>query len=222
MKYEVAAQIENIRTGKINDQEITALLSKLRAAIQADPATGREYGQYIAQISQALKQRPEKVELNPVAIGKGYLAIGHKPGGKIPYAGMKAAGVSAVLTLLQENEGAAAIGQGVERAGMQWIWFPFSASRPHQGEDQEQVRELYATLKTLLDDGTTIYVHCSAGIHRTGMVSYGLLRYLGNDAQKARELLKQLREVTYEQVGEERLAWGDTLIDRDTQFKSSG
>ncbi len=209
MKYEVAAQIENIRAGKINDQEITALLSTLRAAIQADAATGREYGQYIAQISQALKQRPEKAELNPVATGKGHLAIGHKPGGKIPYAGMKAAGVSAVLTLLQENEGAAAIGQGVERAGMQWIWFPFSASRPHQGDDKEHVRDLYANLKTLLDDGATIYVHCSAGIHRTGMITYGLLRYLGNDAETARQILKQLREVTFEQVGEERLTWGD-------------
>lgn len=50
---------------------------------------------------------------------------------------------------------------------------------------------------------------CSAGIHRTGMVTYGLLRSLGNEKTEAAQILQSLREVTSSQVGEDRLLWGD-------------
>ena len=61
----------------------------------------------------------------------------------------------------------------------------------------------------MLQQGHKIYIHCSAGIHRTGMITYGLLRYLGKDTNEAKQLLHQLREVTAAQVGDERLNWGD-------------
>jgi protein tyrosine/serine phosphatase len=57
------------------------------------------------------------------------------------------------------------------------------------------------------------YIHCSAGIHRTGMITYGLLRYLGKDKNDAKQTLLNLREVTANQVGEERLTWADQFAD---------
>ena len=54
-----------------------------------------------------------------------------------------------------------------------------------------------------------IYIHCSAGIHRTGMITHGFLRHAGLDATEARAQLKRLRVVTSESVGEDRMTWGE-------------
>jgi hypothetical protein len=209
MKEEAEQLIENIRNGNAEESDAIKLLENLRKVVQENPMMGREYGKLIANLSWALKLRQQKADLTLLPVGNGFLAIGHKPGGKISFDGMKQTGISTILTLLQENEGAAQIGIGTEKAGINWVLFPFSASKPHEGAEKTQVKKLYAHLKELLNEGHSIYIHCSAGIHRTGMISYGLLRYLGYASAEAKQLLKQLRDVTAEQVGEERLLWGD-------------
>ncbi|MGI9379647.1 MAG: tyrosine-protein phosphatase [Methyloligellaceae bacterium] len=57
-----------------------------------------------------------------------------------------------------------------------------------------------------------VYFHCSAGIHRTGFFVYLLLRFRGLNGDQAYDGLKDLRPVTAEQVGEERLELADNLI----------
>jgi protein-tyrosine phosphatase len=54
-------------------------------------------------------------------------------------------------------------------------------------------------------------IHCSAGIHRTGMFGYALLRTCGLDVDAATEALARLRAVTAEGVGQQRLAWAEEL-----------
>jgi hypothetical protein len=44
------------------------------------------------------------------------------------------------------------------------------------------------------------------------MICYALLRLLGLPADNARAKLAELRGVTAEGVGADRLAWGDTLV----------
>ena len=112
-------------------------------------------------------------------VHNGFLSIGHKPGGKLYFEAMKQAGVTIVLTLLQEHEGAEYIGKKAAAIRIEWLWFPFSASKPLDGEEKVKVYSLFSNLKELLKAGERIYIHCSAGIHRTGMITYGLLRYLG-------------------------------------------
>jgi protein-tyrosine phosphatase len=73
----------------------------------------------------------------------------------------------------------------------------------------EQVRSLYDQLAAVVEAGGGVYVHCSAGIHRTGMVVYGFLRSMGFSALQARQALKELRSVTGAEVGEGLLAWAD-------------
>lgn len=209
LKEEVSRLLPQIRNGDVTSDTIDALTNSIRQAMKADPTQGKELGPLLAQISAAVKAQVVKPDVNWVAVNKGGLAIGHKPGGKIPFDGLKQTGASAVLTLLQDNEGAGAIGQQVQKAGMQWVWFPFSASRPHNGEQLAEVISLYTQLQHLLDTGNKIYIHCSAGIHRTGMITYGLLRFLGKPKPEATQLLQTLREVTATQVGEDRLTWGD-------------
>lgn len=209
IKEEVERLLPQIKQGEVTSATIEELTGKVRQAMIDDPTQGKVMGPLLAQISAAVKAQVVRPDVNWVAVEKGGLAIGHKPGGKIPFDGLKQVGASAVLTLLHENEGATLIGQQVEKAGMQWVWFPFSASRPHQGNELTQVVNLFTHLRQLLHNGCKIYIHCSAGIHRTGMITYGLLRFLGKDKREASQLLQALREVTAAQVGEDRLAWGD-------------
>lgn len=209
LKEEVERLLPLIKNSEVPPEAIEELTGKVRQAMKEDPTQGKLLGPLMAQISAAVKAQVAKPDINWVAVEKGALAIGHKPGGKIPFDGLKQVGASAVLTLLQEDEGAKPIGQQVEKAGMQWVWFPFSASRPHQGDQLKEVANLFTQLRQLLATGYKIYIHCSAGIHRTGMITYGLLRFLGKEKSEATQLLHSLREVTADQVGEDRLVWGD-------------
>lgn len=209
MKERVTRMLDQIQLGEVSQADINNFANEIKAAIKSDPSKGKELGQYIAMLGAAFKSQPVKLDMNWVPVNNGHLAIGHKPGGKLPFDGMKNSGASTILTLLQENEDAAKIGAGAKSAGMNWIWFPFSASRPHQEERLNEVSALYADLQQRLGNGEYIYIHCSAGIHRTGMITYGLLRYLGQNALTAQQTLRMLREVTAEQAGEERLVWGD-------------
>lgn len=209
MKEKAEAFIQQINTANITQQDVDDFITEVKNAIKASPADARDLGQYIARIGTAFRNKPTALDIPWIKVGGGALAIGHKPGGKLPFDGMKAGGATSILTLLQENEDAARIGKGTQHAGMNWIWFPFSASRPHEGDATKDVEQLYGELAKRLADGEHIYIHCSAGIHRTGMVTYGLLRFLGQDSLTARQTLLALREVTSQQVGEERLVWGD-------------
>jgi protein-tyrosine phosphatase len=139
----------------------------------------------------------------------GQIAIGHKPGKKLPMSQLKSDGITTVVTLLNESEGATAIGQQAAQAGINWIWFPFSASLATSEDNVPEVIKLYQQLNGLLQTGGKIYIHCSAGIHRTGMIAYGLLRFLGYTKEDAFDMLTAMREVTAAQVGSERLNWGD-------------
>ncbi|WP_448700449.1 dual specificity protein phosphatase family protein [Mucilaginibacter sp. AW1-3] len=137
----------------------------------------------------------------------GHLAIGHKPGKKMPVSHLKGEGTTTVVTLLNDNEGAADIGQQSAKAGIDWIGFPLSASV--QNNNPAEVSKLMAQLQQRVQDGGKVYIHCSAGIHRTGIIAYGLLRHLGMSADDAYKTLSLLRPVTAAQVGAERLTWAN-------------
>ena len=78
------------------------------------------------------------------------------------------------------------------------------------GEDRNaEVRDCFAQLLELLGRGEKIYIHCSAGLHRTGMVTHAFLRWLGHSRAEALALMRELREATADAATEPRLAWGD-------------
>jgi hypothetical protein len=209
MKEEIEQLLPLIKIGKVSEAEIQNITDRIRLSIKEDSSKGKELGELLSRIKQASKAKNLHTEVNWVQVGKGFLAIGHKPGGKISFEGLKNEGTSAVLTLLNENEGAAAIGKQLRTVNIEWIWFPFSASKPHDGEDIAQIYSLYNQLASLINAAAKIYIHCSAGIHRTGMITYGFLRFLGQGKTEAFGILQSLREVTAAQVGEARLIWAD-------------
>ena len=209
MKEQIEQLLPLIKAGKISDTEVEEQIEKIRNAIKLDSSKGKAYGELLSKIKQAFISKNLPPIANWVNTRKGYLAIGHKPGGKVSYERLKEEGTTAVLTLLNENEGAVLIGKQLKNVNIEWIWFPFSASNPLDGDDKMLVINLYNKLNALLETGGKIYIHCSAGIHRTGMITYGFLRFLGNNKQQSLALLQTLREVTAAQVGEDRLIWSD-------------
>lgn len=209
MKEDIEQLIPLIKTGKIPESEILQITNKIRDSIKEDASRGKVLGALLSRIKQAVRIKDLHTEVNWVQVGNGFLAIGHKPGGKISFEGLKNEGTSAILTLLNDNEGAAAIERQLQNVNIEWIWFPFSASKPHSGEAIHQVYSLYTNLSNMIFAGYKIYIHCSAGIHRTGMITYGFLRFIGMGKEEAFGTLQSLREVTAAQVGEDRLVWAD-------------
>ena len=57
-----------------------------------------------------------------------------------------------------------------------------------------------------------VLIHCAAGIHRTGTLTYSLLRMDGKTPKEAWDSLKLMRTATYEGVGDWRVQLAEKLI----------
>lgn len=141
---------------------------------------------------------------------KGGLALSHRPR-KAMMPALRKEGCTHVLTLLSAREGARDVEAAARAAKLEWVWFPLENAQPPPAERDDEARRTFHAVLAILEGGGRILVHCSAGIHRTGMFAYGLLRFGGQSAEEARRALHELRPLTGEGVGEERLRWGDRL-----------
>ena len=183
------------------------LLDELQSAVATSPEAGRTLGPLIGQLAAARKAAQRGSNLYWHALREGALAVGHRPGKKMIQA-MPHQGVTHVLTLLAASEGAEDIGRAVQMAGLAWVWLPLASADPPGEDRHEEITQTFEAVRQALDDGGHVYVHCSAGIHRTGMVTYALLQHLGLPDDEALAALAELRAETAEGVGAERLAWG--------------
>ncbi|MBX7242735.1 MAG: HIT domain-containing protein [Bacteroidia bacterium] len=143
-------------------------------------------------------------------VSGGCLAIGGRPGMNLIEL-LKSENCSTIVTLLKESERAIAeeIGNKASLENMDWVWLPLSASALPPEKETEKVRRVFATIKEKLTNGERIFIHCAAGIHRTGAFTYGLLRYLGNSGETAREIIKQLRPITFREAQDKHWNWGE-------------
>src|SRR5437762_13242252 len=64
-------------------------------------------------------------EPNLIVVGAGRLALSHRPK-RTGIARLRDMGVTQVVTLLAEREGAKEIGESVRSAGLVWIWCPLA------------------------------------------------------------------------------------------------
>lgn len=127
-------------------------------------------------------------------------------------------GVTDVLTLLQPHERPEPIGTAVTRNGLKWHWHPCSASLL-SGESALPSRIIYIAARVweLVAEGSVLYLHCAAGLHRTGMVVYAMLRIAGLDQWDALDIIRELRPATADALEKdlERL----DLIDEELESK---
>jgi len=186
------------------------LLSELQSEIRKEGVSKKIIGSLIGRVKGIQKSLNSIEMMDWVEIDKGFLSIGHRPSSKL-IVDLKFQNTTHVLTLLSENEGGRKIDGMCKKANMDWLWFPMESANPPKEDKFNKIAELFNSMSLILKNNGRIYIHCSAGIHRTGMISYGFLRFLGFDSRAAIDKLEKLRITTREQVGEARLEWGDSI-----------
>jgi protein-tyrosine phosphatase len=136
----------------------------------------------------------------------GGLTLGPRPG-KRSKAAMAKMGLTHICTLLHEQESPATIERIAMELGCSWVWLSVA------GGSLETLRALdtkamVVQLAEAIAEAPLprVYLHCSAGIHRTGYFASLLLRLhpmRGDDVPAA---LAALRRITAQQVGNDRIA----------------
>src|SRR5262249_52547614 len=121
-------------------------------------------------------------------------------------------GCQRIVTLLSGTEGALKLGRIVQEAGMAWTWLDVGHGTTPVDETDLLLRHTLPELSAYLDAGEAILIHCSAGIHRTGMLAYALLRWRGAMPEQALETIAALRAETREGLRTEHLSWADGVI----------
>jgi protein-tyrosine phosphatase len=143
-----------------------------------------------------------------VRVGKGRLALYHRPRNE-DFPSLREIGCTHIITLLKESEGAERYGNMTRNAGMEWVWISVPNGKYPEGDVHERLIRAMPVLSQLLDDGKSILIHCSAGIHRTGTVAYGLLRWRGLNQKQAMRTIGLTRRETADGMMEKRMRWGD-------------
>ncbi len=87
-----------------------------------------------------------------------------------------------------------------------------SANQPSEKKIND-LNNLFSKMESILKSKGKIYIHCSAGIHRTGMITYAFLRFIGNDLENAIETLGKLRLTTKDGMGQKRIEWGNSIYE---------
>lgn len=195
------------RSNHLDSPSIDQLLAEIQSAMTQWPNAREMLGPLIGKL-RAVKSSTAESPINWIPVLQGHLAIGHRPKIKI-IKNLRSLGATHVLTLLSESEGAEDIGKEVQGAGIDWIWLPFHSADPPSEDRLAGVIKAFDVVRAALDKHARIYVHCSAGIHRTGMITYAFLRYIEFSAENAMTTLSKLRQVTADGVGEDRKHWGE-------------
>lgn len=149
--------------------------------------------------------------LDFVTVGGGTLALIHRPRLRSLPA-IKAAGATHLVTLLSRREGAGTVGSAARAVGLTWVWLAWDHGGPPRPAQAGEFAAALTHTARLLDDGAAIVIHCSAGVHRTGMFAYGLLRRTGLATEPAMSVLRLLRPATADGVGQERMDWVERLF----------
>lgn len=119
-----------------------------------------------------------------------------------------------VVSLLSPSENPHEIGNACKSVGIKWLWVPLQGANKKLLEKNNTawlLRKVLIEGKDLILKGNFMLVHCAAGIHRTGLFTYALLRILGMDKEKTLESIQKIRNVTYEKCGIHRFELGESL-----------
>jgi ADP-ribosyl-[dinitrogen reductase] hydrolase len=134
-------------------------------------------------------------------------------------------GACAVVSLLQEDElrrlNIAAMGDIVERAGMDWHLLPIQDTAVPESDFEDLWFYSGHVLRTALLAGKKILIHCKGGLGRTGTIAARLMVELGERPADAIDKVREARPNTIENTAQERhvlstkrLHIPDQLLDR--------
>lgn len=136
---------------------------------------------------------PKKPTFLPVLEGR--LAVWHRPPlRRVPAVGGD--GCTWVVSVLGPQEQPDAVRDAVTTAGLGWAWTELASGEVPRGRAAGRLWNQAAFVVWVLRKGEGVLVHCSAGMHRTGMVAYTVLRLAGLERAQALAMIRRLRPAT--------------------------
>lgn len=139
----------------------------------------------------------------------GFISLWHFPSRK-NLEQASSLGCSAVVTLqgLAEDPNVAMIKMTCLELGLDWVQIDFwKHYYQHTGsEGHPGLISLVNNIAIKVAKGDKVLIHCAAGIHRTGMCVYAVLRKLGFSPGDTLECIRQIRRVTFERCGGRRFS----------------
>jgi len=146
-----------------------------------------------------------------VTLGNGRLTLLHYPGHHA-FSQLRQQGCDRIVTLLVAEQGGLAFGEAAQQSGMLWTWLPIKNGKWPPDEVAAAILAELPRISAQLDAGESILIHCNAGIHRTGMVAYALLRLRGYPEEAALALIHQMRPHTRAGIQPRQIDWGNRMI----------
>mmetsp|Transcript_17143 Transcript_17143/g.30784 ORF Transcript_17143/g.30784 Transcript_17143/m.30784 type:complete len:337 (+) Transcript_17143:1-1011(+) len=137
---------------------------------------------------------------------------------------MQSQGVTAVFTLQSSVEGPQFIEALCKMNSISWVWVDLPGANKkllNSAHARQTITTGLRTAEEMLQNGGKIVIHCAAGIHRTGLFLYALLRIGGKEPEEAMEMIKTIREVTWKRCGKHRIDVGELLAMRYLAYTTS-
>ena len=126
-------------------------------------------------------------------------------------------GVNMILTILYDKEKPELIKQFTESVGdIKWKNLPLCGANMAlfmKPQTQKMIIECISDiLKYMKDNKTILFLHCAAGVHRTGTILYTILRATGETKETAMEAIKAIRMETYRNCGSNRINYAEEFL----------
>jgi len=197
----------------ITKHKVRRLLEQLREVDATELPEIQTLISHLENKMEVLTKLYKKKNVEFVELGNGFLALGARPSMNKIYI-FKKKEVSTIITLLKKEEKLVEeLGEHIKSLGINWIWFPLSASKLEVNDEFKQViNALYLDLIERLENGEKVLIHCAAGVHRTGAFSNGLLRKMGFSKAEAKEKIYEIRPVTALEAVTRHWNWSEKII----------
>ena len=144
-------------------------------------------------------------------LGSGKLALSERPKLK-EVKNLVPAGCDRVVTILAgKGEQAHKIGEAVVNNGMAWEWLKVSHATELSTEEKRHFKIVVDEIYQRILENESVLVHCSAGLHRTGMFAYAILRKGGCSKEEAMSKVREIRPETFEALESKYLNLAEEL-----------
>ena len=124
--------------------------------------------------------------------------------------------INYIVTLQHAKEKPEIIGTIAKSLGVEWYHIPLEGANGGYLSKKETKQMFIKGVNFIFNELNTktinLFVHCAAGVHRTGVFLYSLLRLSSESTETAYEALNYIRKATYNGVGINRLDYIEKSI----------